>query len=67
MISAVILSQIIRNGKDLSNVINFDNMQPLSPKEARMFLNRLPGIKADRQWKAFKIKLKRKIVNMFRF
>lgn len=67
MVSAAILSQIIRNGKDLSNVINFDNMQPLSPKEARMFLNRLPGIKADREWKAFKIKARRKIVNMFRF
>jgi hypothetical protein len=67
MISAAILRQIARSGEDLSNVINFDNMQPLSPKEARIFLKNIPSVKANRQWRAFKIKARRKIVNMFSF
>jgi len=66
MVSAAILTSIIRNGEDLSKVINFDNMDPLSPKEARSFLNRIPSGRANRQWRAFKIKARRRLVNMFR-
>jgi len=66
MISAAILTEIIRSGEDLSNVINFDNMQPLSPKEARMFLKRIPSVKANRQRRAWKIKMMRKLKNMLR-
>ena len=66
MLSAAILSQIIRSGEDLSNVINFDNMQPLSPKEARMFLKRIPSVKANRQRRAWKIKMMRNLKNMLR-
>lgn len=66
MLSAAILSQIIRSGEDLSNVINFDNMWPLSPKEARMFLKRIPSVRANRQRKAWKLKMKRKLKNMLR-
>ena len=66
MISAAILTEIIRSGEDLSNVINFDNMQPLSPKEARMFLKRIPSVKANRQRRAWKIKMMRNLKNMLR-
>lgn len=57
MVSAS-LFQIARNGKMMANSIEFDH---LSYKEIRNITNSIPSIKADRNWKAFVIKLKRKM------
>lgn len=55
MVSAS-LFQIARNGQMMANSIEFDH---LSYKEIRNMSHSIPSIKADRNWKAFVIKLKR--------
>ena len=57
MVSAS-LFQIARNGQMMANSIKFDH---LSYKEIRNMTHSIQSIKADRNWKAFVIKLKRKM------
>ena len=57
MVSAS-LFQIARNGQMMANSIELGN---LSYKEIRKITHSIPSIKVDRNWKAFVIKLKRKM------
>ena len=55
--NALGLSSIVRNGERLANSINFDNM---TPSERIKLLKSIPSVKANRDFKAFILKLKRK-------
>ena len=57
--NALGLSGIVRNGERLANSINFDNM---TPNERIKLLKSIPSVKANRDFKAFILKLKRKII-----
>ena len=56
--NAVALHGITRNGERLANSVSFDDM---TPSERIKLLKNIPSIKADREFKAFVLKLKRKL------
>jgi hypothetical protein len=55
---AVALHGIARNGERLASSVSFDDM---TPSERIKLLKNIPSIKADREFKAFVLKLKRKL------
>ena len=58
MISPIILFQIARNGNALAEASDFSCY---SKKSFNRYLKNIPSIKAQREFKAFKLKLKRKL------